>query len=155
MLKTFRPIRVRKEVTMSLNNFGSILGFAEEIEAQNMTFFTEASLNPACGEYSSLLQDLEKNARKRSREVQRIRRENVSEMILEACEGFHREPFVVLTEDAITHTSLQVIDKVKELLGRSADYYEKAAAALKSQVDVAVALKNLAKKHKKELKKLP
>lgn len=140
---------------MSLNNFGSILGFAEEIEAQNMAFFSRASVNPACGEYTTLLQGLEKNTRKRIGEVQRIRRENVSEMILETCEGFLHEPFVVVTEDALTLEPEQVIDKVRELLDRSLAYYEKAADTLKSQVDVAMALKNLAKKHKKERKNLP
>lgn len=140
---------------MSLINFGSILGFAEEIETQNMTFFSQASLNPACGEYNTLLLGLEKNAGKRVREVQRIRRENVTEMILETYEGFHREPFIVLIEDALTLEPVQVIDKVKELLDRSLAYYEKAADTLKGQADVAVALKNLAKKHKKERKNLP
>ncbi|PHR28090.1 MAG: hypothetical protein COA36_07405 [Desulfotalea sp.] len=139
---------------MSLINFGSILGFAEEIERQNMTFFAQASVNQACVQDNAMFQSMEKSAKKRVGEVLRIRRENVSEMILETFAELQRDPFIVATEDASTLEPDLVIDRAHDLLARSVEYYEKAATKLKGQADVAMALKNLAKKHKKEQNKL-
>jgi hypothetical protein len=138
---------------MSLINFGSILGFAEEIETQNMNFFSQASGNPECGENKALFEDLAKSAKKRIAEIQRVKRENVTEMVLESIEGFQRDAFVIATEDASALAAQQVIEKSKALLDRSLDYYEQAATKLKGQADVARALKVLAKKSGKDLNK--
>jgi len=139
---------------MSLINFGSILGFAEQIETQNMDFFSQASVNPDCAENKALLEELAKSAKKRIVDVQRVKRENVTEMVLETIEGFHRDAFVVATEDASLRAAQQLIEKSKVLLDRSQDYYDKAAIKLKGQADVARALTVLSKKSGKDLKKL-
>lgn len=139
---------------MSLINFGSILGFAEEVETQNMIFFSQVSGNPDCNEYHALFENLAKSTKKRIVDVQRAKRENVTEMVLETIEGFHRDPFVIASEEAMVLTPKQVIEKSKELLDRSLNYYEKASAKLKGQADVARALKVLAKKIVKDRKKL-
>ncbi len=137
---------------MPLNNFGSILGFAEDIETQNMNFFSLVATNPACDD--ALFSDLAKSAKKRISEIQRVKRENVTEMVLEAVEGFHRDPFVVDVEDDLTLTKEQASEQSQQLLDRSQSYYEQAAIKLKGQADVARALKVLAKKIKKEQMKL-
>ena len=45
-----------EEETMPLENFGSILNFAEELEQQDNEFFTAAAGNPACAEYKAVFE---------------------------------------------------------------------------------------------------
>jgi hypothetical protein len=64
-------------------NFGSILNFAEELENQDQQFYAAAAQNPACAAYRTLFAELGADAARNLTTVQRIRRENVTEMILE------------------------------------------------------------------------
>lgn len=139
---------------MPLVNFGSILGFAEEIEKQHQDFLSQASGNPNCEKHRALFESLAKNARKRVTEVQRVRRENVSEMVLAAIEGFQRDAYQVEVEDGSTLTVTQLSEKAEVLVERSLRYYEKAVEKLQGQADVARAMKGLVKKHTKDRGKL-
>src|SRR5512147_1948205 len=78
---------------MPLENFGSILNFAEELEKQDQKFYAAAAQNPACAAYRTLFSELGADAARNLTTVQRIRRENVTEMILEAVPDFARGPF--------------------------------------------------------------
>ncbi len=142
------------EVNMPLINFGSILGFAEEIENQHLEFYTMAAKNPGCDPCHALFEALAKASKKRLKEVLRVRRENVTEMILETIEGFERKGFVIPMEDLSGMTCQVLADKALELVERSMNFYKEAAQRLKGQAEVALALKNLGKKHGKELKKI-
>lgn len=143
-----------EEVNMPLVNFGSVLGFAEEIEKQHLDFLSQASVNPDCDKHSALFESLAKSAKKRVVEVQRVRRENVSEMVLAAIEGFQRDAYLVTVEDGATLTLDIIAAKAEALSERSLRYYEKAAEKLQGQADVARAMKGLVKKHKKDRQKL-
>ncbi len=139
---------------MPLINFGSILSFAEEIEKQQLDFCTQALQNSACAEIHSQLETVAKAAKKRVSEVQRVRRENVSEMILETFEGFVRAPFLMENKDPSAMSAEETTAQIHQMGDRAMDYYEKAAAKMKSQKDVARALKGLKKKHSKDQKNL-
>ncbi|WP_320045318.1 hypothetical protein [uncultured Desulfobacter sp.] len=137
---------------MPLINFGSILTFAEEIENQQLKFCHAAMNQPQCSDLKSVLQTLGKSAQKRVAEVKRVRRENVTEMILETLQGFSRDPFVLEFPDPAALPPKEIKSAIIRMDNRAADYYEKAAEKLKGQTDVARALKNLKKKHLKDLK---
>nr|WP_320192196.1 hypothetical protein [uncultured Desulfobacter sp.] len=137
---------------MSLINFGSILAFAEELENQQFEFCNTAMGLPQCSDLKSVLQPLGKSAQKRVAEVRRVRRENVTEMILETLEGFSREPFVLRVPDPFTLPPKKIKSAIIRMGNRAADYYEKAADTLKGQAEAARALKSLKKKHIKDLK---
>lgn len=139
---------------MPLVNFGSILGFAEEIEKQHLDFLSQASVNPDCDKHRALFESLAKSAKKRVAEVQRVRRENVSEMVLAAIEGFQRETYQVVVEDGSSMALDLLSAKAQALSERSLRYYEKAAEKLQGQADVARAMKGLVKKHTKDRGKL-
>ena len=135
---------------MPLINFGSILSFAEEIEKQQLEFYNQVSALPQSAELLPGIQPLSKAAKKRISEVQRVRRENVTEMILETIDGFTRAQFLMETPDP---AGLQ-IEEVKSLIlqmgDRAMDFYDNAALKLKGQAEVARALKGLKKKHAKD-----
>ena len=78
---------------MPLQNFGSILNFAEELERLDQRFYETALTNPACGAYAQLFADLAAEAGKNVKTVQRLRREYVTEMILEPVQDFTRASF--------------------------------------------------------------
>jgi len=46
---------------MPLINFGSILGFALEIENQNLDFISSAVTTPSCSDYKDLLEEQQTN----------------------------------------------------------------------------------------------
>lgn len=139
---------------MPLINFGSILGFALEIEDQNTGFISETASVPACAEYKSLFDKLSKNAGKRVKELKRARRENVTEMILESIEGFTREPYILESPSAKEMEPGQVLESTAAMIERTVRYYEAAALKLKGQSEVSRSLKTLGKKCKRDLDQL-
>ena len=139
---------------MPLVNFGSILGFAEEIEKQHLDFLSQASVNPDCEKHRALFESLAKSAKKRVTEVQRVRRENVSEMVLAAIEGFQRDAYQADVEDGSLMAPELISAKAEALSERAVRYYKKATDKLQGQADVARAMKGLVKKHEKDRKKL-
>ena len=78
---------------MPLENFGSILNFAENLECQDQEFYEAVAANPACAAYKSVFEELAADVRKNIKTVQRTRRENVTEMILEPIKDFMRDRF--------------------------------------------------------------
>ena len=107
---------------MPLISFGSILGFALEIENQNLEFISTAATTPSCSDYKDLLERLTKNSNKRIKEIQRTRRENVTEMILESIDGFSREPFVLESKDVRKMESGEVLKSAVAMFERSIRY---------------------------------
>lgn len=135
----------RMEHAMSLENFGSILNFAEEIEREDQSFYALAARNPACGAIAPLLAQLAAEAEKNVKTVQRIRRENVTEMILEPVQGLAREAFCEACEGAATLGAAEVVASARRLEERAVRYYAEAAEKIQAQPEVARALKSLGK----------
>jgi rubrerythrin len=139
---------------MPLENFGSILNFAEEIEQQDEAFFAAAAGNPACAEQKALFEQFAADAAKNIKNIQRTRRENVTEMILEPIKDFVRAPFCEECEGAAMMNASEVLDAAKILEDRAERYYTEAAAKIKALPEVARALKIVGKKHTAHLQKL-
>jgi len=139
---------------MPLTSFGSILTFSEEIEIQDMTFYSGVVSNPECAEFKSLLEQFEKECKKNIAIVQRTRRENVTEMILEPIRDFVRTPFCLEVQSGKEGNSIEILETIKILEQRAVDYYTQAAVKMKSLPEVSTALKLLSKKHTARLNKV-
>ena len=139
---------------MPLQNFGSILNFAEELESQDRQFYAAAAENPACAAHKALFSDLGAEAGKNAKTVQRIRRENVTEMILEPVKDFTRAPFCEACEGAATKTAADVLAAARRLEARAERYYAEAAEKIKTLTEVSRALKTLGKNRKAHMAKL-
>jgi len=139
---------------MPLTSFGSILTFAEKNETQDMAFYSEAVNNPECARVQSLIEPFIKDCKKNIVIIQRTRRENVTEMILEPIQDFARASFLLKEKDAREMSEAEVIENIKTMGQRSQDYYTTASKKMKSLPEVANALKLLAKKHTARLKKV-
>lgn len=132
---------------MPLENFGSILNFAEAIESQDLEFYEVAAANPACSGYKSMFEQFAVDAKKNVKTVQRTRRENVTEMILEPIKGFVRAPFCEVCETAPNMSAEEALTTAKRLEDRAVRYYTEAARRIKALPEVARALKLIGKKH--------
>ena len=139
---------------MPLENFGSILNFAEGLEKQDQEFFAAVAGNPACAEHKEMFAQFASDTGKNVKAVQRTRRENVTEMILEPIRDFTRAPFC---EECAEAGSMRVEDALattNRLVDRAERYYTEAAAKIKAQPEVSRALKTICKKHKAHREKL-
>ena len=134
---------------MPLQNFGSILNFAEKLESLDRQFYAAASGNPACAGCKALFGQLEAEAAHNVTTVQRIRREYVTEMILEPVKDFTRAPYCEACGGAA-----EVLATATRLEARAERYYAEAAEKLKAQTEVSRALKTLGKIRKARHAKL-
>ncbi len=139
---------------MPLISFGSILSFAEELEKQAEVFYAAAIANPAFVEHKALFDQFLKETRKNIKNVQRTRRENVTEMILEPIKDFTRAPFCEEVDPAEAKTSAEILDAARCLEKRTESYYTEASVKIKALSEVSRALKMIGKKHTAHLKKL-
>ena len=139
---------------MPLENFGSILNFAEELEKQDQAFFAAIAGNPACAEYKEMFEQFAADAAKNIKTVERTRRENVTEMILEPVRDFTRAPFCEECAEAGSMGVEDALATTKRLVDRAERYYTEAAEKIKSQPEVSRALKTIGKKHKAHRERL-
>ena len=139
---------------MPLENFGSILNFAGEMEKQDQEFFSAVAGNPACGEYKQMFEQFAADSSKNLKTVLRTRRENVTEMILEPIRDFTRAPYCEECAEAGSMPAEDALTTANRLIDRAERYYTEAALKIKAQPEVARALKIIAKKHKAHREKL-
>jgi rubrerythrin len=132
---------------MPLENFGSILNFAEEVESQDQEFYEAVAGNPACSDHKQMFEQFAADAQKNLKTVQRTRRENVTEMILEPIKDFVRAPYCEVCQAAPDMTVEDALAAAGRLEDRAVRYYTEAAAKIKALPEVARALKLLGKKH--------
>ena len=85
--------------------------------------------------------ELEADAARNAREVQRIRRENVTEMILEPVPDFARDSFCEACEGAEAMGPAEMLETATRLEARADRYYVEAAEKLKSLTEVSRALR--------------
>ena len=141
---------------MPLTSFGSILTFAEEIETQDMDFYSSlvSKSDVLNAQLIQLLERFVKECKKNITIIQRTRRENVTEMILEPIQDFTRKPFVIEKMNSSDIDAARILETIKTLEQRTLDYYTDASLKMKSLPEVVNALKLLAKKHTARLKKV-
>lgn len=139
---------------MPLQNFGSILNFAEELERLDQRFYETALTNPACGAYAQLFAGLAAEAGKNVKTVQRLRREYVTEMILEPVQDFTRASFCEECAEAAILTAAEVLKAAQRLEARAERYYIEAAGKLQALSEVSRALRTLGKIRKTRAAKI-
>jgi hypothetical protein len=88
---------------MPLTNFGAILNFAETVEREDMEFYRQASSIESVAPYRVLFEMFVGEGKKNISLVQRTRRENVTEMILEPIRDFVREGYLEMVGEGSKH----------------------------------------------------
>ncbi len=132
-------------IHVELTTFGAVVKFALDIEAEVSSFYESAIgavTDPGLGK---LLENLFHRGQKRIKTLLRVRRENVTEMILEPIAGLDSEvhkPVIVFPEGAddgvVRETAAAIETKLHEFYMHAAakiDFLSEAAYALELLAD--------------------
>jgi rubrerythrin len=139
---------------MPLQNFGSVLNFAADLEAEDQAFYLAASGNPKCSEYKEMFEDFVANGKKNERLMRDTCRENVCEMILEPIIDFSRQAFLSQREAADEMSWERVLAKALELETKAENFYIEGAAKIKALPEVSRALARTATRRAARREKL-
>ena len=139
---------------MPLTNFGAILNFAETIEKEDMAFYGRAAGQEAAESHRVLFEMMAKESKKNISLVQRTRRENVTEMILEPIRDFVRSSYAMDLPDTADLALAGILDAALAIENRAIRYYTDAAEKIRALPEVSRALKTLAKKRTKRVDQL-
>ena len=131
---------------MELQNFGSILSFAVELEAEDFAFYQASAANPACAQHEPMLSEFAADEKKNEKTMLRVRRENVTEMILEPITDFSSEPFLTTREGVEGMNADQVLAKALDLEEKAERFYRQAAEKMKALPEVSRALERIARR---------
>jgi rubrerythrin len=134
-----------------LTNFGAILGFAEEMEKEDLEFYqrlAQAALDTDRKRGFTLLAN---EGKKGLTLVQRSRRENVTEMILEPIRDFIPESYRTVSDDPESMDAASLVAAAVLREERAIRYYRDAAEKIHALPEVSRAQKTLAKKRDKRL----
>ena len=131
---------------MPLENFGSILGFAQQLELEDRDFYQKAIQNPDGEAQKALFDALAKDADKHVKLIERTRRENVTEMILEPIRDFTRAPFCEGFGQVEKMSASELVESARCREDRARRYYVEAAEKIKALREVSRVLKRIGKK---------
>ncbi|VEN74004.1 conserved hypothetical protein [Candidatus Desulfarcum epimagneticum] len=139
---------------MPLANFGAILSFARELEEEDRDFYSALSRRPEFEDARGLLDDFISEAAKHIKDIDRTRRENVTEMILEPIRDFSRDAFFINTPGPDGLTLPDFAREAGKREARARDFCRAAAEKLKALPEVSRALTRLAAKREGRLNRL-
>ncbi|MEM4213974.1 MAG: ferritin family protein [Candidatus Methanomethylicaceae archaeon] len=136
---------------MELGTFGAILKFANELESESLDFYKRLS-ETTQGELKNLFSSLAEASRKNQQIIEKTRRMNVAEMILETITGFNSDTYAV---DLQTSNDLkECINKAINLEEKAAQFYKDASNKLAFLPDVKRILEKLGKDREGRIQKL-
>lgn len=102
---------------LEINNFGAILQYGMYLEQESERFYTEAAQRAASGALRQTLAELAEEAQRRQKALERVRRENVTEMILTPIHDFHsrdyRPDFQVVSGDEALRNAAVALETAK------------------------------------------
>lgn len=103
---------------LEINNFGAVLQYGMYLEQESARFYAETAQKAQDGRLRGMLTDLADEAQRRQKTLERIRRENVTEMILTPIYDFHsrdyRPDFEVWSGDGALRDAAVQVERVKE-----------------------------------------
>jgi hypothetical protein len=134
-------------VKMELGTFGAILKFALDVEDQVSAFYKSAAALPVNRNLGTIFLELSSRGEKRLKTLERIRRENVTEMILESIVGLNSDDYIITTkipESADDEVLKQLAISIETTLQ---DFYKTAAIKIEFLSEAAYAFEILAEKN--------
>jgi rubrerythrin len=141
-------------IELELGTFGVVLKFAMEVEQEAINFYESASLAVKDEELLGKFQDLHKRGLKRLKTLERVRRENVTEMILEPIIGFDSENYRLEKEipsSAETKIVQELAVSIEKIL---LEFYTQAAAKVDFLSEVAYSFELLAEANERAIQNL-
>jgi len=139
---------------MELGTFGAIMKFALEVENDVISFYTSASGLVKSQELASLFDSLANRGQKRIKSIERIRRENVTEMILEPITGLDSDTYTPVTTISESPDDKTLQEIAVEIEKKLQAFYNQAAVKVEFLSEVAYAFELLAETNKEAIQSL-
>jgi hypothetical protein len=112
-----------------LTSFGTLLTFAHSLEETAADFANDAAENGECEAWRTDLENCARSHRKRSTQMERVRRERLNEVVLQPIYGMERTRYIPQTEIGSEYRDGEkVVDQVISIEDTVASFYEDAAA---------------------------
>lgn len=127
--------------------------FALEIEDSVNEFYTKVRERTKDTALVGLLENLVTRGQKRLKTLERIRRENVTEMILEPIDGLDSDSFAIKTEFAQDVDELTIKALAVSIESTVQKFYENAATKIDFLPEAAYAFELLAEKNEEAIKR--
>ena len=139
---------------MDLGKFGAIMKFALEIESDVTSFYESAKEKVKDQELARLFDNLVNRGKKRVKTIERVRRENVTEMILEQISGLDSDTYTPVTSlpDDPDDNVLQGI--AVEIEKKLQSFYTQAGAKIDFLSEVAYSFEILAEANEEAIARL-
>ena len=134
---------------MELGTFGAILTFALDLEGDITDFFTAAAETAGTGEGTEMFESMARAGKKRLRGLERARRENVAEMILEPITDFQSQDYPCRAQVSTGAGLADLVKQSLELETTATAYYTRASEKV-SVPEVARILKKMAEQHARQ-----
>ena len=136
---------------MPLTNFGAILNFAETLEKEDTEFYRNAEAADVAEAYRILFEMFVREGKKNLSLVQRTRRENVTEMILEPIRDLTRTNYQEPIPEIGNLDLESMLVAAMALEERAVRYYTDAGKKIRALPEVSRALKTLGKKRSQRI----
>ncbi len=141
-------------VKVELGTFGAILKFALETEKEVNRFY-ESVINLVKDKNKiTLYQDLLKRGEKRLKTLERVRRENVTEMILEPITGLDSENYKFETEIPKDAPEKEIQELAMKIEKGLLEFYIRAAEKIDFLVEAAYSFELLAEANENAIRSL-
>lgn len=141
-------------IKMDLGTFGAIMKFALEVENEVTSFYESAKEMVEDQELTGLFNSLADRGRKRAKTIERVRRENVTEMILEPITGLDSDeykPVTAIPEGPDDGTIQEVAVEIEKNLQ---SFYTQAALKIDFLSEVAYSFELLAEANEEASERL-
>lgn len=141
-------------ISLDLGTFGAIMKFALKIEGKVTDFYTEVGRHVKNDILVGILGDLVTRGEKRITILERVRRENVTEMILEPIEGLDSDSYGIETTIPTSADDVTIKTIVTNIETTLQKFYTDAARKIDFLPEAEYAFELLAEKNEETIKRL-
>jgi rubrerythrin len=138
---------------MTLSTFGAIMGFAAELVKQAEDHYRALALRAKDSTLKEVLEALSSEELRNHALMMRVRRENVTEMILEPVSGLHREDYEMVPKVPDHREDAEIIRAALILEERGKKFFQDASAKVPLP-EVARIFRKVAQKKDENLQRL-
>lgn len=139
---------------MELSTTGAILSFALGIEEEALSFYEMIQSSGKCQDWGEVIDALCEEHRRATRKLARLRRESVTEMILEPIHGFRSDDYELDVETSSDIDEQGYLALMKRIEANMSEFLKTAAVKTMFLQEVSLALDNLAKRRNRNLRSL-
>ncbi|MHA1930735.1 MAG: hypothetical protein ACTSV2_19360 [Candidatus Thorarchaeota archaeon] len=128
---------------MQLGTFGAIMKFAMDLEISVQTFYENALASNLDSTIQSLVEIFHKRCSTRLKLLERVRRENVTEMILEPIDDFESDLYVIESSIPNGADPQKISEMISGVENKRKGFFEKASIKIEFLIEAAESFERL------------